>query len=207
MNPDHPMTGVILTGGQSRRMGRVAKATVPLAGKPLLQHVIDRVAPQVQRLVLSVERYSPELADFGLEQVADPRPGHAGPLGGLLSALEFTAQQTEWLLLVPCDAPFLPPDLGQRLHQTALDSGRAGCVIRYRGEVQPTFSVWHCSLLPSLQEAVFEHGLAGFKQYLESAPQASMDWDLPELKSLEPSPFFNINDPAALREAENWLSS
>lgn len=207
MNSDHPMAGVILTGGQSRRMGRVAKATVPLAGKPLLQHVIERVAPQVQRLVLSVERYSPELAGFNLEQVADPRPGHAGPLGGLLSALELIAGQTEWLLLVPCDAPFLPPDLGRRLQQTAMDSGRAGCVIRYGGEVQPTFSVWNRSLLPSLQQAVFEHGLAGFKQYLYSAPQALMDWDLSESKSLDPPPFFNINDPAALKEAEHWLSS
>jgi molybdopterin-guanine dinucleotide biosynthesis protein A len=207
MNPDHPMAGVILTGGQSRRMGRVAKATVPLAGKPLLQHVIDRVAPQVQRLVLSVESYSPELADFGLEQVADPRPGHAGPLGGLLSALELIAQQTEWLLLVPCDAPFLPLDLGRRLQKTALDSGQAGCVVRYGGEVQPTFSVWNRSLLPSLEQAVCEVGLAGFKQYLDLEPQPSLDWDLSELKSLGPSPFFNINDPVALKEAEIWLTS
>ena len=207
MNPDHPMTGVVLSGGQSRRMGRMAKATVPLAGKPLLQHVIDRVAPQVQRLVLSVERYSPDLADFGIEQVADPKPGHAGPLGGLLSALKFTARQHEWLLLVPCDAPFLPLDLGQRLQQAALESGRAGCVVRYDGEIQPTFSVWNRSLLPSLEEAIFEHGLAGFKQYLDSAPQASLDWGMGEPNPTEPPPFFNINDSAALEEAERWLSS
>jgi molybdopterin-guanine dinucleotide biosynthesis protein A len=168
--------------------------------------VIDRVAPQVQTLVLSVERYSPELAGFGLEQVADPRPGHAGPLGGLLSSLVFTARQNDWLLLVPCDAPFLPLDLGQRLQQTALDSGRAACVICYDGEVQPTFSVWHRSLLPSLEQAVSDCGLAGFKQYLDSAPQATMVWDIPEPKFLQPSPFFNINDPVALEEAERWLS-
>ena len=205
--PDLPMAGVILCGGQSRRMGRVAKANMALAGRPLLQHVIDRVAPQVGRLVLSVESGSANYADFGLEQVADPRPGHAGPLGGLLSALEFTAQQHEWLLLVPCDAPFLPPNLGERLHQQALDSGRAGCVIRYDGEVQPTFSVWNRSLLPSLESAVLEQRLAGFKQYLDLAPQAVLDWEPHELKPWQPPPFFNINDVAALNTAERLLSS
>jgi len=207
MKPGLPLAGVILCGGQSRRMGRVPKATLALDGMPLLAHVIERVAPQVQELVLSVESDSPELADFGLEQVADPRPGHGGPLGGLLSSLQFTAVRHEWLLLVPCDAPFLPPDLGERLYQQAVSSGRAGCVIRYGGEVQPTFSLWNRSLLPDLEAAVLERGMSGFKQYLASAPQALLDWERPEAPFAQPSPFFNINDPAGLAEAERWSSS
>jgi len=205
--PGLPIAGVILCGGQSRRMGRVPKATMALTGRPLLAHVIDRVKPQVQELVLSVESHSQELAGFGLEQVTDPTPGHGGPLGGLLSALRFTAPRHEWLLLAPCDAPFLPLDLGERLHQLALSSGRAGCVIRLGGEVQPTFSIWNRSLLPDLESAVLGQGKSGFKQYLDSAPLALLDWQQRAAHSMEPPPFFNINDPAALEEAEQMCSS
>jgi molybdopterin-guanine dinucleotide biosynthesis protein A len=183
-------------------MGGLVKANLPLAGTTLLRHVIDRVAPQVGRLVLSVAAAAPEFEYTGLEQVVDPRPGHNGPLGGLLSALQWISGSYEWLLLVPCDAPFLPRNLGERLHRQALETGRAGCVARYEGVVQPTFSIWNCSLLPRLSESVMDRGVAGFKPFLEAEPQAILDWEV-----TEPSPFFNVNDAPALEKAECLLGS
>jgi molybdopterin-guanine dinucleotide biosynthesis protein A len=192
--------GVILTGGRSRRMGGGFKAMALLNEKPLIRHVIDRLQPQVQTLVLSVEKYSPEFGVFDLQQVEDPRPGSRGPLGGLLSALAHLESSCDWILLVPCDAPFLPLDLASRLMECALDGGQAGCVVRYDSEIQPTFSIWHRRLLPQLEKAVLEKDMAGFKQFLRDTPVAILEWE-----PSDPSPFFNINDPDSLIEAARLL--
>ena len=102
--------GLILAGGQSRRMGGGDKALALLGGKPLLRHVVERMAPQVDGLALSVERVSPTLAAFGLPQLADEQPGHRGPLPGLLAGLRHFCDRADWVLFAPCDAPFLPLD-------------------------------------------------------------------------------------------------
>ncbi len=187
--------GLILAGGRSRRMGGIPKAFAPLAGKPLLQHVIDRVKPQVARLWLSVERPSEELAAFGLLQLGDPEPD-AGPLAGLLTALQNMTGEQDWLLLVPCDAPFLPRDLAVKLLECALASKLPGAVVRYGSETQPTFSVWNRDLLQRLEHAVVVERMAGLKQFLAVAKLAVLDWP-----RTDPPPFYNINDQQALRHA------
>jgi molybdopterin-guanine dinucleotide biosynthesis protein A len=158
--------------------------------------VIDRLQPQVRSLVLSVEKHVLEFEAFGLPQVEDPAPGSRGPLGGLLSAMVNMEVSCDWMLLAPCDAPFLPLELAERLLNCALDDDQAGCVVRYDAEIQPTFSLWNRRLLPRLEEAVLEEGMAGFKQFLRDTPVAALDWE-----SSDPSPFFNINDADALDEA------
>jgi len=189
------VTGVILAGGRSRRMGGAVKALLPLGDRPLLQHVIDRVDPQLDELLLSVERPSEAFEAFGLPQVADPQPD-GGPLGGLLAAMQAMSPGHDWLLLVPCDAPFVPPDLAARLLACALAAARAGAVVCYHSEIQPTFSIWNCSILPRLEPAVLEQGMAGIKQFLKVVELAELNWP-----GSEPSPFFNINDQDALLKA------
>ena len=194
------IAGVILTGGRSRRMGGGIKALAPLSGKPLIRYVIDCLHPQVQSLVLSVEKYSSDFDEFELTQVEDPSPGSCGPLGGLLSALTHMEADCDWMLLAPCDAPFLPRDLATRLLDYAVEEGQAACVVRYEAEVQPTFSLWHRNLLPRLEHAVLVEGMAGFKQFMRYTPVALLDWE-----SSESSPFFNVNDPDALVRARRLL--
>jgi len=189
------LAGVILAGGRSRRMGGAPKALLPLGDRPLLQHVIDRVGPQVDELLLSVERLAEAFEAFGLPQVEDPEPD-GGPLGGLLSALQKMSPGHDWLLLVPCDAPFVPPDLAVRLLACALGSARPGAVVCYESEIQPTFSIWGRSILPQLELAVLEEGMAGIKQFLGVVELAELDWP-----GSEPSPFFNINDQDDLLQA------
>jgi molybdopterin-guanine dinucleotide biosynthesis protein A len=191
------LAGVILAGGRSRRMGGSVKALVPLGDRPLLQHVIDRVNPQVDELLLSVERPSEAFEAFGLAQVEDPKPD-GGPLGGLLSTMQRMSPDHDWLLLVPCDAPFVPPDLAARLLACALDSARPGAVVLYESEIQPTFSIWSSSILPQLERAVLEDGMAGIKQFLNVVELAELGWP-----GSEPSPFFNINDQDALLKASH----
>jgi molybdopterin-guanine dinucleotide biosynthesis protein A len=192
--------GVVLAGGRSRRMGGQVKALLPLAGKPLIQHVIERVQPQVGQLLLSVERPRAEFECFGLEQLPDPLPGSRGPLGGLVAALSRLDQACDWLLLVPCDAPFLPRRLAERLLDWACRAASPGALVRDATGIQPTFSIWHRSLLPRLERAYHEEAMSGFKAFLQIQPLAELDWP-----AAGDSPFLNINDPAALERAGRLL--
>lgn len=201
--PGRP-AGVILAGGRSRRMGGGDKALLPLAGKPLLQHVIERMAPQVDGLALGVESASPGLAAFGLPQLADAQPGHRGPLNGLLAAMRHFASRSRWLLLAPCDAPFLPRDLADRLLACATRAGARAACVAWNGELQPTFSIFHCDLLAPLEQAVMKEGQAGFKPFLRAACAARCEWPIAAASDGAP-PFFNVNDPAALEQAHAWL--
>lgn len=194
--------GVILAGGRSTRMGGKTKALVELNGLPMIEHVIARLAPQVSSLLLSVEQPEEQFECFGLPQVADTRQGSQGPLGGLLAALEALPDNSDFLLLTPCDAPFLPLDLGHRLMQQLEVKNLPGCLVRYEGELQPTFSLWHKRLIPDLRRAVLEDRLGGFKQFLGRACLAIVDWEPQAV-----SPFFNINTSSQLEQAENLLSS
>lgn len=192
-----PCAAVVLAGGRSRRMGGGLKALEELHGQPMLAHVIERLRGQVDALYLSVESYQRSLESFGLQQLPDPIPGHAGPLGGVLAGLHQACDDGfEELLLTPCDAPFLPLDLCQALNRCLLPATEGIAVVRYAGRVQPTFSLWRTRLAPVLHAAVMEQGLSGLKQFFDREPAVWLDW--PEQ---EPSPFFNINDRIALQQA------
>ena len=198
------VVAVILAGGQSRRFGQLPKAMANLGGMPLLVHVIERLSPQVAALALSVESRNPLFNSFGLDQIEDPSPGSNGPLPALLSALKWLRAQeiSEWLQLVPCDAPFIPADLVGRMsiHVGAQDS--RGCVPRFRNELQPAFGLWHVSLLNAVEQAV-NQGMKGFKEFLTIHPVSVLDW--PEPLAGGQNPFFNINTPAHLKQAERML--
>lgn len=192
--------GVILAGGRSRRMGGQSKALAPLAGLPLLQHVIDRISAQVGRLYLSVQMPSDDLAAFGLPLVRDPARD-AGPLAGLLAALRESTTGIAWMSVVPCDAPFLPRDLVVRLLGCALKSEAPGAVVRYRNELQPTFSIWSPALLPRLERAVAGGKMNSLRQFSRDSELAVLDWP-----QADPSPFFNVNDRTALDLAGRVLA-
>jgi molybdopterin-guanine dinucleotide biosynthesis protein A len=196
--------GLILAGGRSSRMGGRNKALVSLAGQPLIGHVIQRLAPQVDTLALSVEKPSTGLAAFGLPQVVDPTPGHGGPLVGLLAGLRYFQGQRGWVLLLPCDAPFLPTDLATILHTRAVESSVPAAVVHDDGALQPTFSIWHHSMLPRLEQAMELEGMAGLKQFLRTVEFAEVDWS-DRMRPDRPPSFFNINDPTALDLAGRWM--
>jgi len=204
--PTTAIAGAVLAGGRSSRMGGRNKAQATLAGKTLIEHVIGRVGPQVDTLALCVESRSAAFSAYGLPQLPDPAPGHQGPLGGLLAALRHFAGRYRWVLLVPCDAPFLPADLATRLLARAAGCALPAAVAIYRGQTQPTFSIWHQSLLPGLETAVCEEGLGGFRQFTRTVRVAECDWQY-DGRSGEPPPFFNVNDEATLEEAQRWMNT
>ena len=188
--------GMILAGGRSRRMGGQTKALLDLNGIPLVQHVVQRLRPQVASLVLSVEQKTASLDFPDLPQVEDVAPGSNGPLGGLLAVMEEVSRRSEWLLMCPCDAPLLPVDLGKQLMQRIMVDGGAVCAVRYEHHIQPTFSLWNCRVLPELRTAVMEDHLGGFRAFFDRVKLSELVWAKEAV-----SPFFNVNTPQDLEQA------
>ena len=195
--------GLILAAGRSSRMGSVNKVQAVLAGRSLLNHVIDRLAPQVDQLVINGDAGTCGESDYPL--VEDALDGFQGPLMGLYSALSSAKSsdklgQATYLMMVPCDGPFIPNNLVAELHQQILEQDADVACIRYQGFAQPTFSLWHKRVAPAVKEALLVKKYGGFKPLLADLNATYLDW--PEQSV---SPFFNINTVDDLAEAEGLL--
>lgn len=202
-SPHITPAGVILAGGRSSRMGGLSKALFPLNDEALLAHVIRRLQPQLGSLLLSTEGPDTRLESFGLPLVPDLLPRYRGPLTGLCSALHYLADRNHdgGLVLCPCDAPFIPPDLVARLLGAAEGNPKPVAVVSYEGFLQPTFSLWQAHHLPVIHDAVVKRGDGGLKYMLRSLPHVIVEW-----VSAEPPPFYNVNTLEELQAAEGWLA-
>jgi molybdenum cofactor guanylyltransferase len=189
MIPRADITGLVLAGGQGRRMGSVDKGFVELAGRPLVAHVIERLAPQVATLVINANRNAERYAAFGYPVVADAIGGFAGPLAGLHAGL-MTAT-TPFVATTPCDSPFLPADLVTRL-AAAFDAQPIDiAVARTFVQPHPVFALARRSLLPHLAQFL-EGGGRKIDAWYASLPIAEVAFDD------EADAFRNINTPAEL---------
>jgi molybdenum cofactor guanylyltransferase len=110
---DQGIAGLILAGGQGRRMGGIDKGLQPLRGRPMVAWVFERLSPQVDEVMINANQNAAEYRKLGAPVVEDRVGGFAGPLAGLQRGLE-TARQP-YVVMVPCDSPFLPADLVARL--------------------------------------------------------------------------------------------
>ncbi len=143
--PSPTIVGLLLAGGQSRRMGGGDKCLAALAGAPMLARIIDRVRSQVGPLVINANGDAERFASFGLPVTADVVEGNQGPLAGVLTGLEWAAAnapQCEWVASFACDAPFVPTDLvAQLVAAVALSGAHMGCATG-NGRDQPVFGLW-----------------------------------------------------------------
>ena len=164
------MTGLILAGGQGSRMGGVDKGLVPLRGRPLVEHVLERLRPQVGSLMISANRNLAQYRTLDLPVWPDELTGHPGPLAGLAAGLSHST--TTWLVTAPCDTPGLPDDLVARLAAAAVaadaeiamaatpdDSGRL--------RSQPVFALVCTGLLDSLR-AFLDDGGRRVEQWMQA---------------------------------------
>lgn len=154
--PREQITGLVLAGGLGSRMGGADKGLQPLAGRPLVAHVLERLQPQVGSVIVNANRNLETYAAFGWPVCPDTLAGHPGPLAGMLAGLERCT--TPWLLCVPCDSPRLPADLAARLAEAAqreaADIALPVTLEEGRHQVQPVFCLLNTRLRSSLAEAL-----------------------------------------------------
>ncbi len=138
------ITGVVLAGGQGLRMGGVEKGFAMLDGRPLVEWVLERFAPQVGALLVSANRNADRYARFGHPVLPDAHADFAGPLAGVHAALATAA--TPWLASAPCDSPYLPADLVARLAGAVDATGAALAVARTAERTHPVFALMRTDL-------------------------------------------------------------
>ena len=144
----HGVTGIVLAGGQGRRMGGVDKGLQLLHGKAMVAHVVARLAPQVTEIIINANQNLDAYGRFGHRVVPDAIGGFAGPLAGLHAGLGAASQPL--VLTVPCDSPFLPLDLFSRLNGKL--EGKDLAVARTGDQPHPVFSLVRLSVLEHLTQ-------------------------------------------------------
>ncbi len=195
MKPPTPetITGLVLAGGLGRRMGRIDKGLALLDGQPMVTRVLERFRPQVGPLIINANQNLDDYARFGLPVVCDRVEGFAGPLAGLEAGL--AACTTPYLVSVPCDSPFLPPDLVIRLADTLTAARASIAVARTGDQLHPVFSLMRHDALPDLQ-AFLNAGGRRMERWLQRLRWVPCPFDdVPEA-------FTNINTPEELRAHE-----
>ncbi|MEY3219566.1 MAG: hypothetical protein RIT27_923 [Pseudomonadota bacterium] len=185
------ISGVILAGGLARRMGGIEKALVEFRGETLLSHVITNVKPQVKMLYLNVNKNLEQYAPFKLPILVDHLAGFLGPLAGILTALQTI--ETDYLLVVPCDAPFVPLNLAEKLFEELQQQQTRAAAVHDGERLQPTFLLLHKQLSNDL-ETYLHSGQRSIEQWLETHSIAKVDF------SSQPNDFINFNTLSELLE-------
>ena len=141
------ITGIVLAGGQGRRMGGVDKGLQLLHGKPMVAHVLARLAPQVSEILINANQNLDDYGRFGHRVIPDAIGGFAGPLAGLHAGLG--AASHELALTAPCDSPFLPLDLYSRLREKL--AGNDLAVAKTGDQPHPVFALVRTSVKQNLE--------------------------------------------------------
>lgn len=211
--PSKP-TGLILAGGRSRRMqgalleGQHDKALLEIAGKPMLAHVIDRLAPQVGKILISANGDPSRFSPFGLPVVADTVGQFAGPLAGLLAGMRWSernAPKATHIVSVSSDAPFLPSDLviqlqsGVRFRETAVAIAQSGA------QLHSVIGLWPVSLADDLEAALLS-GTRKVSAWTDRCETVPVSFPTVELHGRAVDPFFNANTPEDLAIARRLIA-
>lgn len=190
------ISAVILAGGQGSRLGGVDKGLLELNNIPLIQHLIKRIQPQVSEIIISANRNLNEYKKFGLAVYEDDIQDFAGPLAGILKALQHC--QSEWLLTVPADSPFIPHDLAEHLYKNIKENK---IVIAHDGaHLQPTIALIHKSLVSDLT-MFLQQGERKARVWMQQQPHTIVDF------SNQANAFININTEEELKNAEKHYAT
>lgn len=193
------IVGVVLAGGLAQRMGGGDKCLLPIGGKPLLAHLLDRLLPQVEAVAINANGDPARFAAFGLPVLPDPIPDHPGPLAGLLAGMAWARARhpaAEFLLSLPGDGPFPPRDLAMRL--LALSDGNAPVCAESDGRLNPVIGLWPLALHDDLRDTLLQSDLRKVALWAERHGMRRVDFPAPAL--------FNINRPDDLAEVERLLA-
>jgi len=195
----------LLAGGQARRMGGGDKNLMELAGKPVLQHVLDRVDYDGRPLVINANGDPSRFAAFGLPVRADVIDGFAGPLAGVLTGLEWVAAnhpECTHMISLATDAPFLPNDLIARLEAglgARIDTGVEIAQAMSFTRRHPVFAIWPVALTAALRYALIDDGLRKIDDFTDRHQCITIEF------TGEPDPFMNLNRPDDFDLAQQFV--
>ena len=200
MTSEVPTLGLVLAGGQARRMGGGDKASLKVSGKTILDRVLARFAPYCAPIILNANGDPTRFSRYGLAIVADSVPDFAGPLAGILAGLDWAAKNApgiEWLASAPGDCPFLPKDLVPRLHAARIAEQKPLACARSGEWRHPVVGLWPIALRDDLRHALTADSLHKIEAWTGRYSVAFAAWpDHPV------DPFFNVNTPEDLAKAE-----
>ncbi|MBW7057721.1 molybdenum cofactor guanylyltransferase MobA [Paracoccus bogoriensis] len=194
------IAGIVLAGGRATRMGGGDKGLLKVGGKRLIDHVLDRLTPQVGAVAINANGDPARLSEFGLPVLSDSLPGHPGPLAGVLAGLDWAAEQgADAIVTAAADTPFFPRDLAARLAAHAGPSGlclaaspdQTGKLRRH-----PTFGLWPVALRDDLRAAL-TGGLRKIVLWTDGLGAGLAAFD-----SAPFDPFFNVNTPQDIVRAD-----
>ncbi len=192
--------GVILAGGRATRMGGGDKGMLPLGGQRIIDHVVDRLGPQVGGMALNANGDPARFAGLGLPVLADSLPDWPGPLAGVLAGMDWAAAKgADAVVSAAADTPFLPRDLVAGLQAAAGPSGLALAASRdAEGKLwrHPTFGLWPVALRDDLRAAL-EGGLRKVVIWTDTHGAGTAEFGAEGV-----DPFFNVNTPEDLEAAE-----
>jgi molybdopterin-guanine dinucleotide biosynthesis protein A len=197
------VVGVLLAGGQSRRMGGGDKSLRLLGGRLILDRVIDRLRPQVGQLILNANGDPGRFAATGLPVVADSVEGFAGPLAGVLAGLDWAAANARsalWIATAATDAPFLPRDLVRRFVVATEEGADLVCAASH-GRSHPVIGLWPVRLREDLRRALIDEDVRKVDVWTARYRLAVVDFTADPV-----DPFFNVNTPEDLAAAEQLIS-
>ncbi len=203
MSIERPVTGVILAGGLARRMGGGDKPLRTIGNRTILDRVIDCVAPQVRALVINANGDPARFAQWPLPVVADSIEGFAGPLAGVVAALDWSAQHhpdITHVLSVAADCPFLPGDLALRLWDAMTGNGARLAVAASAGQAHPVIGLWDVALREELRHALTVENLRKIDKWTARYQLVEVTWSAALI-----DPFFNANTPEDIELAERLI--
>ena len=190
-----PITGVILAGGQGRRLGNQDKGLMMLGGQPLIEHAIAILQPQTDALIISANRHLPRYQRYHIPVVQDESSNDCGPLAGIAAAMRIT--QTPYLLTAPCDCPFIPPNLVRRLWHRLQTCNADICLAADRHRTQPLIALISTALKNDLTRAIAA-GVYKAHTWMTTQRHCLELFDQEEV-------FLNINTPQDLANAQEQL--
>jgi molybdopterin-guanine dinucleotide biosynthesis protein A len=194
------ITGVVLAGGLSRRMGGGDKGLLDLAGKPMLSHVIERLAPQVDELIINANGEPQRFAAWQLPVVPDTVGGFAGPLAGILAGMRWSsahAPAARCIITAAGDAPLLPRDLAERLN-AALERGSGLIALAQSyGVLHPVIGLWPVHLAGDLEQQL-RGGVRKVLDWTRRHGVVAVPFAPLRVCGTDIDVFFNANTPAEL---------
>lgn len=197
--------GILLAGGKARRMGGGDKGLEILGGRPMMDRILERIRPQVSELIINANGDTGRFADYGYPVAPDVIGDFSGPLAGVLTGMEWAAENAAsatWVASFATDAPFVPDDLVARMGVAVEKAGADMACAKSAGRTHPVFGLWPVRLAGDLRRAMIGEDMRKIDRWTARYNLIEVDF------SADPfDPFFNINEPENLAEAERLLTA